>query len=663
MQKIKKFVLDNLMYLSFAAAFFVIGFIAFMPGSAPIIAGVFSFLGLIAVIIVIAYRQHATIPPKSVEGLNSLTADLLMKLNSPVLLVANDGSIIWYNKAFSEIGEETGAKYGQNISSFFGGALTISAGKNKNDDVNIDVGEKSYSVHHIGVSSSGDSMTIFVWSDVTEERNLKEMIQKKNLIVGYAAIDNAAEVTPFLQEKFRKLVAKAYTELYNWVSDMNGILREYDRDKYIILLDYENFFPNIGKKFDILDRINNAVSGENARLTISMSFANVSGSLSERDNVAKDALDYAFQRGGAQVIVKNEEGSLSFGGKSRAVEKTTKIKSRVTADRLMFLISQSSNVLVMGHKNIDLDAMASACAVARLAMEMNKEVNIIVNDKDLTVQQTYKLFESLEEYENVFIDCSVGQEKLVPETLVVIVDANNEKIFESFDIYYNAQTVAILDHHVQTNEFSIAPALQYIDPTASSASELMCEILEQAIQRKSLKNPEAELLFAGILLDTQKLTRNTGVRTFGAAMYLRPDADMMNDAQSFFKTALSEYTKQAVYQTNTAIIKSGYAVSYYDEDNNQENRVMASIAADKMLSISSVRASFAIAPIGEDVHISGRSDGSINVSKILEILGGGGRFDAAATVIQNTTVKNARKVLTDAIEKYNNELSNTGGNS
>lgn len=658
MQRIKSFILENLFLLSIAAAFFIVAFMAFLPGSGPIFAGIFSVMSLIAVVVLIVYKLRNILPSKAEAGLNSLTADLLMKLGLPVLLVASDGSIIWYNKAFSGISEHSGAKYGHDVGSFFGGALMTS--KNKNETVHIEVGEKAYSVQHIEVNSSEGEMSLFVWIDESEIRDLKDLMQKKTLIVGYAAIDNATEVTPFLQEKFRKMVAKAYTELYNWVSDMNGILREYDRDKYIILLDYENFLPNIGKKFDILDKINNAVSGENARITISMSFANVTGNLNDRDNAAKDALDYAFQRGGAQVIVKNDEGSLSFGGKSRAVEKTTKIKSRVTADRLMYLISQSSNVIVMGHKNIDLDAMASCCAVARLAMEMNKKVNIIVNDKDLTVQQTYSLFEGLEEYNDIFVDCSIGQEMLLPESLVVVVDANNEKIFESFDIYANAQTVAIIDHHVQTSEFSFNPALQYIDPTASSASELMCEVLEQAIQRKSLKNQEAELLFAGILLDTQKLTRNTGVRTFGAAMYLRPDATMMNDAQSFFKPALSEYTKQAVFQKNTSIVKGVYAVSYYDEDNLPENRIMASIAAEKMLNISSVRASFAIALIAEDIHISGRSDGSINVAKILEQLGGGGRFEAAATVLQGATVKSAKKSLFDAIEQYTNETI-TGG--
>ncbi len=663
MQRIKKFIQENLVFLCFAAAFFIIGFVAFLPGSAAI-AGVFSLVALIAVVALIAYKHHAVLPAKTEEGLNSLTADLLMKFNIPVLLVADDDSIIWYNKSFAEISEGTNIKYGHNISTFFGGALTTSKTKSNDEELHIEIKEKNkmYSVRRFIVNSSEGAMSLFVWLDETEQRDLKDLLQSKSLVVGYAAIDNAAEVTPFLQEKFRRLVAKAYTELYNWVNEMNGILREYDRDKYIIFIDYENFLPNINKKFDILDKINNAVSGENERVTISMSFSCITGSLLERDNSAKDALDYAFQRGGAQVIVKNDEGSLSFGGKSRAVEKTTKIKSRVTADRLIYLISQASNVLVMGHKNIDLDAIASACAVARLAMEMNKTVNIIVNDDDITVQQAYRMLESLEEYSDVFIDRSVGQEKLMPESLVVVVDANNERIFESFDIYANAQTVAIIDHHVQTSEFSITPALVYLDPTASSASELMCEVLEQAIPRKALKVAEAELLFAGILLDTQKLTRNTGVRTFGAAMYLRPDADMMNEAQSFFKPDLAEYTKQAVFQKNTTVVKGAYAISYYDDDNLSENRVMASVAADKMLNILSVRASFAIAPIGEEIHISGRSDGSINVAKILEQLGGGGRFEAAATVLKDTTVKGAKKALIEAIETYSNDNTNTGGN-
>lgn len=607
-------------------------------------------------------QKYKYVPTDSGNALSTLTVDLLMKLDFPVLMISEDDTVVWYNKAFADTKEFSRLKYGQSSKGLSGGVLTYAVIKSKKESFVIKTAEKAYSVHSVEVSSLGRSYFITLWCDATELEDVKRMLQMRNVVVGYAAIDNAAEISSYLQDTYRSMVAKAYTELYNWVNDMQGIVREYDRDKYIIFVEAEQFAPNIAKKFDILDKINNAVSGDSNRLTLSMSFANIEGSLTEKEAAAKGALDYAFQRGGAQVIVKNADGNLSFGGQSRAVERTTKIKSRVTADKLKELIAASANVLVMGHRNIDVDAIASACAVARLVMELAKPVNIVVNVDDAALDSSLSLIDELGEYDNVFVDKVRGQELLTPDTLVVIVDVSNVAIFESVDIYKNAATVAIIDHHVQTNEFEVVPTLQYIDPTSSSTSELMCEILEQALPRNALKTAEAELLFAGILLDTQKFTRNMGVRTFGAAMYLRLDAKMLSVSQSLFKPDINEYTKQAVFQKNTILFREVIGISHYSDDNEAENRIMASIAAEGMLNIASVKAAFALCTIGDDIHISARSDGTINVAQILESLNGGGRFEAAATVMKNTPMEEAMTKLRKAIENYWDEKFGSGGN-
>lgn len=664
MQKIKSFIRDNkeIVASSILMLFFTV-LSAFLPSAWVFPAFLVLFLVFMGYIVYRFFAKHKHLPASSEAALSSLTVDVLMQLPYPVLMVGDDDSVIWYNKAFTDIKELSAIKYGQSLKGVMGGAFCYSVLKNNKNELVFDVEGKSYSLYAADVSAYGKRYLLTIWNDRTALRDVQKLLKMRNVVVGYAAIDNAAEVASHLQEQYRSMVAKAYTEVYNWVSEMHGIMREYDRDKYMIFVDEENFGPNIAKKFDVLDRINTAVAGDSNRLTMSMSFAVMEGSLAEKESAAKDALEYAFQRGGAQIIVKSKDGNLSFGGQSRAVEKTTKIKSRVTADRLKELISNSSNVLIMGHKNIDFDAIAAACAAARLALTMEKQVNIVVNPDDNALTVALPLIEELRDYDHVFVDCSRGQELLSPMTLVIVVDASNPKIFETSDIYENAQNVAIIDHHVQTSEFVTQPKLQYIDPTASSTSELMCEILEQAIPRSALNSGEAELLLAGILLDTQRFTRNTGVRTFGAAMYLRPDAKMLQHAQSLFKPGIQEYTKQAVFQKNAIVFRECIGISYYEDDALSENRIMASIAAESMLSIASVKAAFALCTINEDIHISARSDGSINVAKIAERLGGGGRFEAAAVVMQGVSIKEAMTELRKAIDEYWEEKNSTGGSA
>lgn len=645
-----------------AAFLFLITLLLFVLGHLE--AGTVSlclFAVYTALISVYIFRRRDKLPERTRTALSSLTVDMLMKFDTPVLIVAEDDSILWYNTAFSGIKELSEVRYGDRSDVVAGGAFKYSVLKEKDANFDLRLGDKSYNVSSNFVKMSGKDYYLTLWHDVTELENVKSLLKKKNVVVGYAAIDNASEVMPYIQDKYRSSVAKVYSELSSWVAGMHGIMQEYDRDKYIIFIDEEYFEPNIAKKFDILDRINDVVSEDGSnRITISMSFAQMNGSLTEKETAARGALEYAFQRGGAQVIVKTLEGNVSFGGAARAVEKTTKIKSRVIADRLKEMIKESSNVLIMGHRNVDYDSIAASAAMFRLCSFLGVKANIVVNPDDSALQNSFLLLESVEEYKSAFVDKVLGQELLTPTSLVIIVDASNPKIFESPEIYENADRVAIIDHHVQTNEFENVPKLQYIDPTASSASELLCEILEQAIPRAQLKNAEAELLLAGVLLDTQRFTRNTGIRTFGAAMYLHLDASALSRALALFKPSIDEYTKLAVFQKNTVVFREIIAISHYDGDNSVENRIMASMAAENMLNIASIRAAFTLCRVGTDIHISGRSDGSINVSKILEQLNGGGRFEAAATVMKSVSLEDAMKQLRTAIEGYWNEKFPSG---
>ncbi len=663
MQKLKSFVRNKKEIVICNALLFVITILIALFSKSTL----FIFCSALFVIClsytVYDYIVRYSFFPDDVDGTSTKVAiSVLMNFPQPVLMIGSDDTVKWYNKAFSSLQEVSDIKKNQSVKGFLSGALTYPVVKNKGGSFVIKFEDKHFNISTMDFVSGGRSYILFIWNDATAQHEAENTLKMKNVVVGYVAVDNASDVASYLQDQHRSMIAKAYAELHGWVQSMNGIIREYDRDKYIIFVDEENFVPNIAKKFDVLDRIDTAVSGNSVKLTLSMGFVMMNGTLAEKEAGAREALEYAFQRGGAQIVVKGRDGNRTFGGQSRASAKTTKIKSRVNSDKLKSLIIESSNVIVMGHKNIDVDAIASACAVARLAMFFEKPVNIVVNVNDAALDMTLSFLTGLEEYDNVFIDHIRGQELLSPKSLVVIVDASNPVIFESSDIYSNAQNVAIIDHHVQTTEFETTPALQYIDPTASSASELMCEMLEQAIPRSALKASEAELLLAGILLDTQRFTRNTGVRTFGATMYLRTDNKMMLKARSLFKSSISEYVKLSTFRKNAVIFRDVIGITHFEDDNLTENRIIASMAAEDLLEINGVEASFAMCTIGDDVHISGRSNGGVNVAKILEQLHGGGRFEAAATVLKETGIKDAEEQLKEAIDNYWRDKYTTGGN-
>ncbi len=666
MQKLKSFIVNKTEIVAAVFALALICVLVAFASNAVLFAVSFvlfvSFFVYAVYYYVVKYRFF---PAGEGENLLEFSVDSLMSLSAPVLMINSNDDIAWHNDAFDAIKKDIGLKNGKSVQGVLGGALCYSTIKNNGGTLAVKFGDKHYELNGVSFSLKGSSYYLSFWKDVTKQFNAEDALKKKNVVIGYAAVDSADDVVSYQQSQYRTAIAVAYAELHTWVSGMKGVIREYDRDKYVIFVDEENFMPNIGTKFDILDRIENALAalqGQNIRLTFSMGFALVDGTLAEKEADAREALDYAFQRGGAQVIVRTRNANSSYGGQSRASAKTSKTKSRVTAERLKDLIEESSNVIIMGHKNIDVDAFASACAVARFAMLLEKPVNIVVNPNDGALEQFLPFLAELREYDNIFVDNVRGQELMSPKALVVIVDASNPKVFESDEIFKNATNLAIIDHHVQTKEFETQPTLHYIDPTASSASELMCEIIESVVSRGSgLKNPEKELLLAGILLDTQRFTRNTGVRTFGATMFLRPDDEMMLRARSLFKPTIDEYVKLSQFQKNAEMFLDVVGISYFDGDGVAENRIYASMAADNMLEVEGVKAAFAIATIGEDVHISGRSDGSLNVAKVLEHLGGGGRFDAAATLMKNTAAKDAKDSLKEAIEIIWNEKNTTGG--
>ena len=355
--------------------------------------------------------------------------------------------------------------------------------------------------------------------------------------------------------------------------------------------------------------------------------------------------------------MKNEVGTFYFGGRTKSQQKRSGGQSRVIASKLCAMITSSTNVVVMGHSNPDFDSIGACVGIAALAMHLGVPVKIVANTQSESFKACTGRLCDLADYRNIFVDAVQGLDQMEFGTLLIIVDANNFRILEAPEISANAFNIAVIDHHIKKEEFENPPKLTYIDPSASSACELISEILEFSIPVGTLRKEEANVIMAGIMVDTQNFTRTVGTRTFAAALYLRSAGASPEYARTFFEQGIDDYHSEALFGTNAEIYKDQIAITASEGTGSQGDRVAAAKAADKLLSVKNVNAAFALVVIGNTVHISGRSNGKINVQIILERIGGGGHFDVAGAALSDSTVVAAKEQLLKAIDEYMNEVS------
>lgn len=524
---------------------------------------------------------------------------------------------------------------------------------NENEPLTVNIDNVTFRVL-CNVETINDKKYVFIClSDISQLETANRVLKERELTVAYAMIDNASEAMVYVSEKGREDSLRISTALHTWVQSINGIIREYDRDKFIIFFEAKQLEDLIKDRFSFMDNINTAPADAfEINLTLSLGVAHIEGTLEEKEDAARSALELALQRGGAQTAVKTREGSYFFGGRVRSVRKQTKIRSRVVASKLVSLVCTSSNVIIMGHKNADFDSIGSCVGLARLCIHCGVKVNVVVNKNDKDV---ISAIEHLDEelYSDIFVDSITGQDLIKHETLVIVSDVSNPVIFECAEIVENACFLAVIDHHRQAKEFDKKPDISYIEPTASSASELVCEILEHVMPPEVSLREEADLLYAGMLLDTHAFSRNTGVRTFGAAIFLDNVGGSLERGRDMLKADADEYKKLAAIQSGVSVYRDIYAITVYENDEKAlGNRVIAAKAADNLLGIEGIKATFVLTALENGVHISARSDGSVNVALILENVGGGGHFNMAGALLEDCSMENAVLELKEAIEKY-----------
>ena len=516
----------------------------------------------------------------------------------------------------------------------------------------------------------GDEHYFFlVFRDVNDHLDLIDENNRNHMVLAYIMLDNLQELTQFVRANYRATANLIEEALTKWVEGMNGMLQEYDRDKYMAVFTAEMLDRCIEDDFSILDEIMKIRVGDNSfPLSVSMGIADIDGTMADRERAASSALDMALQRGGNQVALQRRgiTGLTYFGGAHKTLESNTSISSRVSSHLLEKRLEACDHVLIMAHSNPDFDAIGSAVGVHRLCRSIldskgmkRTPIHIIMDKTCDTFSICADHLSAIAEYNGVFIDKVAAQQTVTANTVLILTDVNNPYIFEAPQLVgciaekNGVSNIAVIDHHRLVDELPFTPFLHYIEATKSSASEIIAEILQQSDYAETLLKEEANLLLAGIMLDTHNFTRSAGAQTFEVTYYLYGRSAHTDVVRDFFSAPIDEFLVSGDFDAHTRIYSDTFAITWLSEDHvpSGGDRVAAAKAADKLLSLRGVEASFALALVPGGVAISARSKGKINVQLIMEKLDGGGHFDMAGAQVPGD-VSEAYDRLTAAIDEY-----------
>ena len=628
--------------------------ISIFPGQA-VLPAILVTLGYLVEVALIAFRRGSkaeSVAKKNIHTLLSEDGSIVFKnTTSPVVAFNSLGTILWYNDAMRETLDSYENYVAKNITSLFG----ISPDDVCGEDVIVNLDKSVYKMEGFAVSDKGDGLYIAMLTDITELRETERKYLDEKVAVAYIAIDNVEDVLQYVHDKYADAITRTEEKLRYWAASMNGIIKPYDKDKYIMLFDSVYLDKCIENRFSILDEIRDSRVGDGVSITVSVGVSRSRDTLSQRELDARDAIDLALQRGGDQAVYKSEDGTAFYGGRTKTVYKRSNVKSRSFASQLTALMVRSDNVVIMGHRYGDFDSIGASVGVARLAMLCGVKANIAIDIHDKNLRPCIEMMQKTNMYSDVFVDNAYGLDLLGPDTLVILVDHGSVSRAQFSDIAAKAGSIAIVDHHRKTDTVSDVIKLSYIEPSASSTCELVTEMLESTVSSQNLIKEEADLLLAGILLDTKQFTRNTGTRTFGAAQYLRGAGANPTDVYNLFKTVPEDLSKEARFHTSITMYRGCIAISSCDGETDESFRIIASKAADKMLTLRGVEAAFTLVRIGEQIHISARSSGQINVQLILERMGGGGHFDVAGAQIVSDSIAAVLSELKYSIDAQFND--------
>ena len=568
-----------------------------------------------------------------------------------VVALATTGEIVWANDAFAEIsGHFAGARHMRlgELAPTFETRWLIEGRTEFPGELRM--GRNAYHVFGSMIPSGAGQMMMLHFIDCTEFVQLRDAAETRHPALAIIAIDNYEELMKNATDSEKSdILAGIDKRLSAWTRDCSAVLRKYDRDKYIFIIENAELEKLASRKFTVLQDVRAIQNHEGVVATLSIGVGKDGDTLAESYQYAGLAIDMALSRGGDQAVIKNRYTFEFYGGLSEEVEKRTKVKSRVVANALSQLIRDSSQVLVMGHRNSDMDAIGAAAGMVCAARVKNKPVHIVVDQNHTMATELIERLETLPEYKDVFISVEDAMIMCDYNTLLIVVDVNRPGYVESEALLQSINKVAVIDHHRRAADYIENAVVSLHEPYASSASELVSELLQYLVPTSGILTGEAEAMLAGIYLDTKGFSTRTGVRTFEAAAYLRRASAEASDVKRLFQSSFDQYMERQKLISSARNCGQGVIFAVTDEE---VDRVAAAQAADELLSIIGTRASVVAFRRGADMVVSARAAGQVNVQLLMERLGGGGNHSAAGAQLPNTTPEEADRLITEAIEGY-----------
>ena len=584
----------------------------------------------------------------------------------PLIVIDTNGNIIWKSSNFIKEFANVDIKVTLNdvIKE-----LKINVEKDKDTNnisicESMQIGEKNYKIiaeytkiREREHKNSSEYMTTIYFLDETNHIKLLQEYNNSRTCIGIIVLDNYEELMQRTTEEEKlKITSDAEKSIYAWVNKYNGLLIKSERDSYVCIFDQYHLEKIKEDKFEILDEIKEIKTNDNIQLTLSIAISEDAKNNLDEYKSAKAVIDIALGRGGDQAIIKQNGKYYFFGGRTQEVEKRTRVKARIVAQALEELMNGVSNVIIMGHTNSDIDAMGASMGLYRIATTIGKKAYIVNETNGTSLDSFIKDLKETKKYEDVIIDKNEALAEINEDSLLIVVDTDKKNYVEVPELLEKTEKIAVIDHHRRGTDYIENAILTFHEVYASSACELVTELVEYADKTIKLDPFEVEALYAGIMMDTKNFTFKTGVRTFEAAAFLRICGVDIIKVKKWFQSDLETYNKISEIVANSEIINDTIAISIYDKEDSDANIICAK-AADELLTISNITASFVIGKMDDKICISGKSIGDINVQLILEKLGGGGHITVAGAQIEGMTQEEVKQELINRINEYFTEIS------
>ncbi|WP_304507140.1 DHH family phosphoesterase [Anaerotignum sp.] len=559
------------------------------------------------------------------------------------------GHILMYNKKFAEVFT--------NIEEADQSVEKLLKNSGEGEKTLLEIGERFFegALDHCDVvEENGAIGTVLTMTlvDITQKHQQTKLLEDQQTVVGMIFLDNYEEVVDNLDEtRWPILSALIDRKLNQMAQDVDGVIKKLEKDRYFFLLKRGTLVQLKEKKFDFLNDIREISVGDHIPVTISMGIGCGENSLDEAMQNAKAAIDLALGRGGDQVVMKEGENYLFYGGKIGEMGRNARIRARVKADALWDLMDESSGILVMGHRNADLDSMGSCMGVCAIARGMDKKCHIVMDDVGVGIRRLWDKINTSGSHPNLTIKTQDALKMMDDNTLVIVVDTHREGMVESPQVLETAKRIVLFDHHRKSKDAIDQAVLIYHEAYASSTSELITEMIQHIGKKVKLSNIEADALLAGITVDTKNFCVNTGAITFEAAGFLRRNGADSIRVRLLFQNDMDAYKAKASAVRDAELFMGNIAISVCPA-NVENSTLTAAQAADDLMNVSGIKASFVCCKVGNIVYISARSFGDINVQRIMERLGGGGHLTVSGGQLKDSTLEEAKEKIRHAIEEY-----------